>query len=264
MNKLFLPVNTGLLIETYKRGDFFDLVTFSKELFYKGDNINKCRAAMFLADSYSREGYIREAFKWNNLTQKYCPKNVSKLFNSYIQVYINTTEAGKAISALNTLQRSLKTLRCTLTISFYAKAVRFKELRQNIKKCNKTIGKEKLNRLRKEILLVKVKVKFFKNLPRAGVLPGMGELLMGRKEEAVGAVFMTSISTLGLIHSLSNKGYFEFWLFPLITYYLGSINRTYKVSVQETRTAYFTYTRKINSIFLNKKTFLEILALTFK
>ncbi len=261
IGELLLPASRGLIVETYRRGALFDVVTFSKELyFYSSERNDRCFAATMLAESYARAKMIDESELWMKRMRENCNPSFSRVGEIYFKILMNDTEKPLQFAEITRLIQD-REVACRLKLAYLSKTLRLKELKSELKKCSGIIDKYRKKQIQSLITSLKLKGRFLSEIPRIAVVPGSGEILLGKRKEGLGAIFMVGGSSIGLINSFVKDGFYEFWLFPLVSYYIGSIAHTYKLTLKEYRREYSTFTNKINNILLTGEFFLRLLSL---
>jgi len=253
-NYLFAWGDRGLIEETFLRGDYFNTISFSKELFfYSNSATDRCFASMFISESFARYGNYGRSFRWLKRVRKFCESEKYTLFLAYLSAEANVNGSLKLIRR-NSRKLYTSSEWCYTGIVVLAKNLKFRKAIKLSNFCAREgIISHKLPELLEEkVRVLKVMDRFYSQVWKLGVIPGVPQFLLGRAKEGIGEDFIIAVSMAGLIYSYSHGGFFELWLFPLINYYFGGMIHSYNLAREKEKQNYEIFSQWLNENFLYK------------
>jgi len=259
-------IDFRLILETYNRGDMFNVISYTNEYMFENSNTkSNCKAYVLQMEAFAESGYINYIFDHKNKLYKLCGTDFSDLYLSSLIPYYVTGDKGYNF-LFNKLRAETKYKKVILEfmILFLLENEKIKTAKRylKLKKDWYVIEPIALNRFYKYIKHYKQYKKNVYTLSTKGsFFPGAGEYLLNHKEAGVGAFSIISILGAGGILSVLTGGFFEPWFLMSLIYYGGSISNTLKIAEKksEAQLKLIKNNQLFNNELLNrKKVFLVI------
>ncbi len=255
-----LTGDTGLIVETFKRHDFFNAITFAKEDFFQNPE-NRCISSLFIAESFIRLENKKKGVKWLKRAVENCDKKYEVLITVYFYAELGA-DITKKFTKNENGEKICPELYDTILYADYLKWLKIKESEQLLKAGTFIFDENLLTRFFDRLLLLNKSISAIKKVWQLSIIPGTAQVLLGDSEAGIGAFLLTSTLLYGFYVSIKTGGFFELWLLPLFSYTGGNMLYARSLTLKKIRKIYSNFIHDINvSFFYRDKLFFSLINL---